>query len=145
MAPGARARLLRSFASIVDDHIEELAGLEVENSGHTIGNARWEAGNVRDVLNYYSAAPERLVGKQIPVPGGVDLTFHEPLGVVGVILPGVPGTPFLIAGIAVLAPGGPQLLMRWAARRPKGVVHKSLKQMGRWLDDLERRYPRLRW
>jgi betaine-aldehyde dehydrogenase len=79
--------LLRAFAAIVEDHNEELARLEVQNSGHTIGNARWEAGNVRDVLNYYSAAPERMVGKQIPVPGGVDITFHEPLGVVGVIVP----------------------------------------------------------
>jgi acyl-CoA reductase-like NAD-dependent aldehyde dehydrogenase len=87
LAPGERARLLRAFAAIVDDHNEELARLEVENAGHTIGNARWEAGNVRDVLNYYSATPERLVGKQIPVPGGVDITFHEPLGVVGVIVP----------------------------------------------------------
>ena len=87
VAPGERARLLRSFASVVDAHLEELAQLEVTNSGHTIGNARWEAGNVRDCLNYYSAAPERLFGRQIPVPGGIDLTFHEPLGVVGVIVP----------------------------------------------------------
>ena len=87
LAPGERARLLRAFAAIVGDHNEELARLEVENAGHTIGNARWEAGNVRDVLNYYSATPERLVGKQIPVPGGIDITFHEPLGVVGVIVP----------------------------------------------------------
>jgi acyl-CoA reductase-like NAD-dependent aldehyde dehydrogenase len=87
VAPGERARLLRAFAAAVDDHVEELAGLEVTNSGHTIGNARWEAGNVRDCLNYYSAAPERLFGRQIPVAGGVDLTFHEPLGVVGVIVP----------------------------------------------------------
>jgi acyl-CoA reductase-like NAD-dependent aldehyde dehydrogenase len=87
VAPGERARLLRSFAAVVDAHIEELAQLEVTNSGHTLGNARWEASNVRDVLNYYSAAPERLFGRQIPVPGGVDLTFREPLGVVGVIVP----------------------------------------------------------
>jgi betaine-aldehyde dehydrogenase len=87
VAPGERARLLRSFAAVVDAHIEELARLEIANSGHTLGNARWEAGNVRDVLNYYSAAPERLLGKQIPVPGGVDITFREPLGVVGVIVP----------------------------------------------------------
>jgi acyl-CoA reductase-like NAD-dependent aldehyde dehydrogenase len=87
VAPGERARLLRAFAAIVDSHNEELAQLEVTNAGHTIGNARWEAGNVRDCLNYYSAAPERLFGRQIPVPGGVDLTFHEPLGVVGVIVP----------------------------------------------------------
>jgi betaine-aldehyde dehydrogenase len=87
VAPGERARLLRAFAAVVDEHNEELAQLEVTNAGHTIGNARWEAGNVRDCLNYYSAAPERLFGRQIPVPGGVDLTFHEPLGVVGVIVP----------------------------------------------------------
>ncbi len=87
IAPADRARLLRSFASLVDSHVEELAQLEVRNSGHTIGNARWEAGNVRDVLAYYSAAPERLTGRQIPVPGGMDVTFHEPLGVVGVIVP----------------------------------------------------------
>ena len=35
-------------------HLEDLAQLEVANSGHTIGNARWEAGNVRDVLTYYA-------------------------------------------------------------------------------------------
>ncbi len=87
MAPGERATLLRRYASVVDAHIDELAGLEVRNAGHTWSNARWEAGNVRDVLNYYSAAPERLFGRQIPVAGGVDLTIHEPLGVVGIIVP----------------------------------------------------------
>ena len=87
VSPGDRARLLRRFAAVVDDHLAELADLEVRNSGHTIGNATWEAGNVRDVLNYYSAAPERQFGRQIPVAGGIDITFHEPLGVVGIIVP----------------------------------------------------------
>ncbi|MDX6264862.1 MAG: hypothetical protein QOH84_6550 [Kribbellaceae bacterium] len=87
VTPADRGRLLRRFADAVDADLENLAALEVENAGHTISNARWEAGNVRDVLNYYSAAPERLFGKQIPVAGGIDLTFHEPLGVVGVIVP----------------------------------------------------------
>ena len=87
VSPGDRARLLRRFSQVVEDHIEELAQLEVTNAGHTIGNARWEAGNVRDVLAYYAGAPERLFGRQIPVAGGVDMTFHEPIGVVGVIVP----------------------------------------------------------
>jgi acyl-CoA reductase-like NAD-dependent aldehyde dehydrogenase len=87
MPPGERAGLLRRFATVVDAHVDELADLEVRNAGHTWGNARWEAGNVRDCLNYYAGAPERLFGRQIPVPGGVDITFHEPLGVVGVIVP----------------------------------------------------------
>ncbi|GAA5062602.1 acyl-CoA reductase-like NAD-dependent aldehyde dehydrogenase [Thermocatellispora tengchongensis] len=87
VAPGDRARLLRRFAALVGEHAEELALLELANAGHTIGNARWEAGNVRDVLDFYAGAPERQHGRQIPVPGGVDITFHEPLGVVGVIVP----------------------------------------------------------
>ena len=87
VAPGDRAKMLRSFAAVVSAHREELAAIEIENSGHTRGNALWEADNVANVLNYYSAAPERLFGKQIPVPNGIDITFKEPLGVIGVIVP----------------------------------------------------------
>ncbi|MEQ1735453.1 MAG: aldehyde dehydrogenase family protein [Rhodoglobus sp.] len=87
LAPAGRAAALRDFAAIVGSHIEELAALEVLNSGHPIGQARWEAGHVRDVLTYYSAAPERMIGQQIPVAGGLDVTFLEPLGVVGIIVP----------------------------------------------------------
>ncbi|KAB8197175.1 aldehyde dehydrogenase family protein [Nonomuraea phyllanthi] len=87
VSPGDRARLLRAFADLVDAHGEELAGLELANAGHPIGNARAAARNVRDVLHFYAGAPERDHGRQIPVPGGVDVTFQEPLGVVGVIVP----------------------------------------------------------
>jgi acyl-CoA reductase-like NAD-dependent aldehyde dehydrogenase len=87
LAPADRARLLRRFADAVDGAAEELALLEVRNSGHPLSQARWEAGHVRDVLEYYSAAPERLFGRQIPVAGGLDVTFQEPMGVVGVITP----------------------------------------------------------
>jgi acyl-CoA reductase-like NAD-dependent aldehyde dehydrogenase len=87
LAPGDRARLMRRAADAIDGAIDELALLEVRNSGHTISNARWEAGNVRDVIAYYAGAPERLFGRQIPVAGGIDVTFREPLGVVGVIVP----------------------------------------------------------
>ena len=86
-APADRAAALRSFAAVVDAHVDELAALEVANSGHPISSAEWEAGHVRDVLNFYAAAPERLSGKQIPVAGGLDVTFNEPLGVIGIITP----------------------------------------------------------
>ena len=85
--PAERAAALRDFAAVVDAHVGELAALEVANSGHPVSAAEWEAGHVRDVLQYYSAAPERLSGRQIPVAGGLDVTFHEPIGVVGVITP----------------------------------------------------------
>ena len=87
LAPVARADALRAFARTVEGAAEELAQLEVLNSGHPIGSARWEAGHVAQVLNYYSADPERLSGRQIPVAGGLDVTFHDPYGVVGVIVP----------------------------------------------------------
>jgi acyl-CoA reductase-like NAD-dependent aldehyde dehydrogenase len=87
VAPGDRARLLRRFAAEVDAHVAELAALEVAGSGHPVGQATWEAEHVRDVLEYYAAAPERQAGRQIPVAGGLNVTFHEPLGVVGLIVP----------------------------------------------------------
>ena len=108
VAPGDRARLLRDFAAAVDDHAEELAGLEIANSGHPVGQARWEAGHVADVLRYYSAAPERLCGRQIPVAGGLDVTFAEPVGVVGLIVPWNFPMPILAWGLApALAAGNP--------------------------------------
>ncbi len=87
LAPAERAAALRRFALAVEGAIDELAALEVANSGHPLGQARWEAGHVRDVLSYYAAAPERMIGKQIPVAGGIDITFLEPIGVIGVIVP----------------------------------------------------------
>jgi acyl-CoA reductase-like NAD-dependent aldehyde dehydrogenase len=87
LAPSDRATLLRRFALAVDADNENLAQLEVRNSGHPIDQARYEAKNVRDVLHYYAGAPERLMGKQIPVAGGIAVTFHEPIGVVGMITP----------------------------------------------------------
>ncbi len=76
VAPGDRARLLRRFAEAVDADVEHLAALEVANSGHTIGNARWEAGNVRDVLHYYAAAPGAAV--RPPDPGAGRARRHLP-------------------------------------------------------------------
>ncbi len=118
VGPGDRARLLRRFADVVDAHNEELAQLEVANSGHTVSNSRWEAGNVRDVLEYYAAAPERLFGRQIPVPGGVDVTFKEPLGVVGVIVPWNFPMPIAGWGFAPALAAGNTVVLKPAERTP---------------------------
>lgn len=122
VAPGERARLLRAFAAVVDEHLEELAQLEVLNAGHTIGNARWEAGNVRDCLNYYSAAPERLFGRQIPVAGGTDLTFHEPLGVVGIIVPWNFPMPIAAWGFAPALAAGNTVVLKPAELTPLTAI-----------------------
>ena len=122
MPPGERAALLRRFASVVDAHIDELAELEVRNAGHTWANARWEAGNVRDCLNYYAGAPERLFGRQIPVPGGVDVTFHEPLGVVGVIVPWNFPMPIAGWGFAPALAAGNTVVLKPAELTPLTAV-----------------------
>jgi acyl-CoA reductase-like NAD-dependent aldehyde dehydrogenase len=118
VAPADRARLLRSFASLVDSHVEELAALEVAGSGHPIGAARWEAGQVRDVLLYYSATPERLSGRQIPVPGGLNVTFHEPVGVVGLIVPWNFPMPILSWGMAPALAAGCVVVAKPAEATP---------------------------
>jgi acyl-CoA reductase-like NAD-dependent aldehyde dehydrogenase len=118
VAPSDRARLLRRFADAVDGSLEELALLEVENSGHVISNARWEAANVRDVLEYYAGAPERHAGRQIPVHGGVDVTFHEPLGVVGIIVPWNFPMPIAAWGFAPALAAGNTVVLKPAELTP---------------------------
>ncbi len=122
VAPGDRAKLLRSFAAVVSAHREELAALEIENSGHTRGNALWEADNVANVLNYYSAAPERLFGKQIPVPHGIDITFKEPLGVIGVIVPWNFPMPIAGWGFAPALAAGNTVILKPAEYTPMTAI-----------------------
>ncbi|MFD5570573.1 aldehyde dehydrogenase family protein [Streptomyces cadmiisoli] len=118
LAPGDRARLLRRFAATVDGHLEELARLEVREAGHTIGNARWEAGNVRDLLDYAAGGVERLTGRQIPVAGGLDVTILEPLGVVGVIAPWNFPMPIAAWGTAPALAAGNAVLLKPAETTP---------------------------
>ncbi|HWG15874.1 MAG TPA: aldehyde dehydrogenase family protein [Streptosporangiaceae bacterium] len=118
LSPADRARLLRAFAALVDRDLEQLAQLEVAEAGHPIASARGEAAAVRDVLLYYAGAPERLSGRQIPVAGGLDVTFHEPLGVVGVIVPWNFPMPIATWGFAPALAAGNAVLLKPAELTP---------------------------
>lgn len=122
LSPAERGSGIRAFAAAVDAHVDELAALEVANSGHPITSAEWEAGHVRDVLTFYAASPERLSGKQIPVAGGLNVTFSEPLGVVGVITPW--NFPMMIAswGIAPALAAGNAVLVKPAEWTPLTTI-----------------------
>jgi betaine-aldehyde dehydrogenase len=87
ISPPDRARLLHGLADALTERREELAVLEARNAGKPIGDARGEMDMVADTFRYYAAAPERALGDTIPVPGGVAMTFREPLGVVALITP----------------------------------------------------------
>ena len=87
VAPLDRARLLRRLAALVEEHGEELALLETRNVGKPIADSRGEVGMVAEVFYFYAGAVDKHHGETIPVAGGVDMTFREPLGVVGLIVP----------------------------------------------------------
>jgi acyl-CoA reductase-like NAD-dependent aldehyde dehydrogenase len=87
VTPGDRAALLHRLADALEQHSEQLAKLEARNAGKPIADARGEMQMVVQTFRYYAGAPERLLGQTIPVAGGVDMTFREPLGVVGLIVP----------------------------------------------------------
>ncbi len=87
VTPGDRSTLMRRIADGVEARLEEIATLEARNAGKPINDARGEIGMVVETFRYYAGAPERLLGHTIPVAGGVDFTFREPMGVIGLIVP----------------------------------------------------------
>jgi acyl-CoA reductase-like NAD-dependent aldehyde dehydrogenase len=87
VTPPDRTRLLHRLADALEGELESLAKLEARNAGKPIGDARGEMGMVVETFRYYAGGPERMLGQTIPVAGGVDFTFREPLGVVGLITP----------------------------------------------------------
>jgi acyl-CoA reductase-like NAD-dependent aldehyde dehydrogenase len=96
VSPGDRSALLHGLANTLEEHVEDLARIEARNAGKPISDARGEMGMVVETFRYYAGAPERNTGRTIPVAGGIDMTFREPLGVVGLITPW--NFPLTIAG-----------------------------------------------
>ena len=85
--PGAKSAVLHQLANRIDEHSEVLARLEARDVGMPLSDARAAVATVAATFRYYAAGPERLMGKTIPVADGIDMTFHEPIGVVGLITP----------------------------------------------------------
>jgi acyl-CoA reductase-like NAD-dependent aldehyde dehydrogenase len=122
MTPHDRTKVLRAFASEVREHSEELAQAEMLSAGHPISSARGEAQGVADVIDYFAGFPEMPMGRQIPVAGGFDVTFREPLGVVGVIVPW--NFPMLIAswGFAPAMGAGNAVVLKPAEATPLSAL-----------------------
>jgi acyl-CoA reductase-like NAD-dependent aldehyde dehydrogenase len=118
LAPADRAALLHRLADALAGRAGDLATLEARNAGKPIGDARAEMAMVVDTFRYYAAAPERLLGQTIPVAGGIDMTFREPLGVVGLIVPW--NFPLLIASwkVAPALAAGNTVVLKPAALTP---------------------------
>src|SRR5438132_7935042 len=117
---------MRRIALAIDKHREELSQLEARNVGKPISDARGEVGMVIDVFNYYAGAPERLFGKTIPVAGGVDLTFREPLGVVALIVPWNFPLPIASWKVAPALAAGNTVVLK-----PAGLTPLTAVELGR--------------
>ena len=122
VAPADRSALLHRLADALEERAEDLATLEARNAGKPIADARGEIGMVAETFRYYAGAPERLLGKTIPVAGGVDMTFREPLGVIGLIVPW--NFPLLIASwkVAPALAAGNTIVLKPAELTPLTAV-----------------------
>jgi betaine-aldehyde dehydrogenase len=122
VAPADRCALLHRLADALEESAEDLATLEARNAGKPIADARGEIGMVAETFRYYAGAPERLLGKTIPVAGGVDMTFREPLGVIGLIVPW--NFPLLIASwkVAPALAAGNTIVLKPAELTPLTAV-----------------------
>jgi betaine-aldehyde dehydrogenase len=120
--PADRSALLHRLADALEERVEDLATLEARNAGKPIADARGEMGMVAETFRYYAGAPERLLGKTIPVAGGVDMTFREPLGVIGLIVPW--NFPLLIASwkVAPALAAGNTIVLKPAELTPLTAV-----------------------
>ena len=124
--PKDRANLMRRVATALEKNLEPLAQLEARNVGKPISDARGEVGMVVDVFNYYAGAPERLFGKTIPVAGGVDMTFREPLGVVALIVPWNFPLPIAAWKVAPALAAGNTIVLK-----PAGLTPLTAVELGR--------------
>eukprot|EP00198_Chlamydomonas_reinhardtii_P001619 XP_001690955.1 aldehyde dehydrogenase [Chlamydomonas reinhardtii] len=89
MTAKERGRLLYRLADAMEAHVDELAQLETLDNGKPFFYSRHvDVPFAIDHLRYYAGWADKIHGKTIPVDGPyLAYTFHEPLGVVGQIIP----------------------------------------------------------
>src|SRR3954467_3383536 len=85
----AGAEHLYKWGQAIAERQEELAQALSREVGKPIGEARGEVGRCVAILRYYAGEAVREVGEVIPaqVPGALQFTLREPLGVVALITP----------------------------------------------------------
>jgi len=83
-----RTRVLLRLSTLIRDHAEELSLLESQNTGKPIRDSRDEVNLAADCFEFYAGAINKVGGQTIPVAArGMSMTFREPVGVCGLIVP----------------------------------------------------------
>jgi acyl-CoA reductase-like NAD-dependent aldehyde dehydrogenase len=85
----ARADHLQRWSSAIAGRHEELAQAMAREVGKPIGEARGEVARCVAILRYYAGEAVRATGDVIPsqIPGALQFTLRQPLGVVALITP----------------------------------------------------------
>lgn len=88
MSARKRGALLTRLADLCAAHGDELAALETTNNGKPIFESHIDVRSSVETLRYYGGWSDKIHGETIPVDGSfLNYTLHEPLGVVGAIVP----------------------------------------------------------
>ncbi len=88
MHPRERGRIMLRVAALIREHADELARAESRNVGKPIRDSRDEVGLAADCFEYYGGTTNKVGGQTIPAnPNGILMTFREPVGVCGIIVP----------------------------------------------------------
>ena len=89
MAAADRGRLLLKLADAIEANAEELARIESLDTGHPIRDSRsLDVPRTAATFRYFGGMADKFQGSVIPVEQGfLNYVLHEPLGVVGQIVP----------------------------------------------------------
>lgn len=121
-SPRTKAKKLYEIADLIEKNITELAEVETLNTGKPISDSISEISEACYVFRYFAGLVENHRGATIPVEGGIDITFYEPFGVVGAIVPW--NFPFLISAwkIAPALACGNSIIVKPAELTPLSIL-----------------------
>lgn len=89
MSGASRGRILNKFADLMEAHTNELAAIESLDNGKPLFWAiNADLALVVKYFRYFAGWADKICGKTIPVDGNFfGYTLHEPMGVIGAIVP----------------------------------------------------------
>lgn len=126
MPPAGRQRLLWKLADLIEAHAEELALLEVLNTGKPLRIARmFDVGLAAENLRYNAGWATKLNGetRNVSLPGNWHAyTLREPVGVVGLIVPWNVPLPMAVGKIAPALAAGCTVVLKPAELTPVTAV-----------------------
>ncbi|MGW4857973.1 aldehyde dehydrogenase [Kocuria palustris] len=87
--PSERREVLMRFVALLEENLEDLALAEAIDAGKPITDCReFDLPETIGAIRWYAEAADKVFGKTTPAGGdGMGLIVHEPLGVVGAVLP----------------------------------------------------------